>query len=119
MLADQLREKIIETVAAKGGHLASNLGVIELTIALHSVFNTPDDKIIWDVGHQSYVHKMITGRRERFPTLKQLGGLSGYCKRSESEHDIFEAGHGCTSISAALGFAKARICAAAMRRSSP
>jgi 1-deoxy-D-xylulose-5-phosphate synthase len=107
-LAREIREELVSSLSQTGGHLAPNLGVVELTLALHAVLDSPRDKIIWDVGHQSYVHKMITGRRERFPTLKQLGGLSGYCKRSESEHDIFEAGHGCTSISAALGFAKAR-----------
>jgi 1-deoxy-D-xylulose-5-phosphate synthase len=107
-LAQEIRAELISSLSRTGGHLAPNLGVVELTIALHRELDSPHDKIIWDVGHQSYVHKMLTGRTERFPTLKQLGGLSGYCKRSESPHDIFEAGHGCTSISAALGFAKAR-----------
>ena len=96
------------TVSANGGHLASNLGAVELTIALHRVFDSPRDKIIWDVGHQSYVHKLLTGRRERFSTIRQYGGLSGFTSRSESEHDPFGAGHASTSISAALGMAIAR-----------
>lgn len=96
------------TVSANGGHLASNLGAVELTIALHRVFNSPRDKLIWDVGHQSYVHKLLTGRRERFATLRQYGGLSGFTNRSESEHDPFGAGHASTSVSAALGMAIAR-----------
>ena len=91
-----------------GGHLASNLGVVELTLALHKVFNTPIDKIIWDVGHQSYVHKIITGRREQFETLRQMGGISGFPKCSESEYDSFDTGHSSTSVSAALGYARAR-----------
>jgi 1-deoxy-D-xylulose-5-phosphate synthase len=95
-------------VSANGGHLASNLGAVELTIALHRVFDSPRDKIIWDVGHQSYVHKLLTGRRERFSTIRQYGGLSGFTNRSESEHDPFGAGHASTSVSAALGMAIAR-----------
>jgi len=98
----------VTTVSANGGHLASNLGAVELTIALHRVFNSPRDKLIWDVGHQSYVHKLLTGRRERFATLRQYGGLSGFTNRSESEHDPFGAGHASTSVSAALGMAIAR-----------
>jgi len=98
----------VTTVSANGGHLASNLGAVELTIALHRVFDSPRDKIIWDVGHQSYVHKLLTGRRERFSTIRQYGGLSGFTSRSESEHDPFGAGHASTSISAALGMAIAR-----------
>ena len=107
-LAAQIRAELVSVLARNGGHLAPNLGVVELTIALHSVFNSPKDKIIWDVGHQSYVHKLLTGRRDRFHTIRQLGGLSGFCRRDESPHDAFGAGHGSTSISAALGFAVAR-----------
>ena len=107
-LAQELREYILETVSKNGGHLASNLGVIELTIELHSVFNTPKDKIVWDVGHQAYAHKIITGRREQFKTLRQLDGLAGFPKTSESEYDSFNTGHSSTSISAALGMARAR-----------
>ena len=107
-LAKQIRETIIGQVAKHGGHLASSLGVVELTLALHYVFDTPDDKLVWDVGHQAYVHKLITGRYERFGTLRQQGGISGFLKRNESEYDCFGAGHASTSISAALGFAAAR-----------
>lgn len=107
-LAGELRDVIIRTVAETGGHLASSLGVIELTIALHRVFNTPGDKIIWDVGHQAYAHKLLTGRYARFSTLRQLDGLSGFPKRDESPHDCFDVGHSSTSISAALGMATAR-----------
>ncbi|HUT67529.1 MAG TPA: 1-deoxy-D-xylulose-5-phosphate synthase [Dehalococcoidales bacterium] len=107
-LATELRHEIITTVTTTGGHLASNLGVVELTIALHRVFNSPSDKIIWDVGHQSYVHKLLTGRRKEFGSLRQYGGLSGFTCRDESEHDPFGAGHASTSISAALGMVIAR-----------
>jgi 1-deoxy-D-xylulose-5-phosphate synthase len=107
-LASQLREKIISHVAVHGGHLASSLGVIELTLAMHFVYNTPEDIIVWDVGHQAYVHKLLTGRYDRFDTLRKKGGLSGFLKRSESPYDAFGAGHASTSISAALGFAVAR-----------
>ncbi len=107
-LAAELRREIITTVTTTGGHLASNLGVVELTIALHRVFNSPRDKIIWDVGHQSYVHKLLTGRRHEFGSLRQYGGLSGYTCRDESEHDPFGAGHASTSVSAALGMVIAR-----------
>ena len=107
-LAKELREYILQVVSENGGHLASNLGVVELTIALHSVFNVPKDKIVWDVGHQSYVHKIITGRREQFKTLRKKGGLSGFPKSSESEYDSFNTGHSSTSISVALGMARAR-----------
>jgi 1-deoxy-D-xylulose-5-phosphate synthase len=107
-LAEELRQEIISTVTITGGHLASNLGVVELTLALHRVFDSPKDKIIWDVGHQSYVHKLLTGRRERFSTLRQFKGISGFTSRDESEHDPFGAGHASTSISAALGMAVAR-----------
>jgi 1-deoxy-D-xylulose-5-phosphate synthase len=107
-LAREIREYLIESVSKTGGHLASNLGVVELTLALHSVFNTPYDKIVWDVGHQAYVHKMLTGRKDKFDTLRQLNGISGFPKTSESEHDSFNTGHSSTSISAALGMARAR-----------
>ncbi len=107
-LASQIRETIIGQVAKHGGHLASSLGVVELTLALHYVFNAPDDKIVWDVGHQAYVHKLLTGRYDRFDTLRQQGGISGFLKRNESVYDCFGAGHATTSISAALGFAVAR-----------
>lgn len=108
VLAQEIRETLIQVVSDNGGHLAPNLGVVELTLALHMVFHTPEDKIIWDVGHQSYVHKLLTGRYEQFHTVRTLDGLSGFPKRSESEHDAFGAGHSSTSISAAVGFAKAR-----------
>lgn len=108
VLAEEIRHFLIEKVSITGGHLASNLGVVELTLALHKVFNTPEDKIVWDVGHQSYVHKIITGRREQFDTLRQLGGISGFPKNCESDCDCFNTGHSSTSISAALGIAKAR-----------
>jgi len=107
-LSEEIRERIIETVSCTGGHLASSLGVIELTIALHYVFDSPTDKIIWDVGHQSYAHKLITGRESRFSTLRQYRGISGFPKRTESPHDHFGTGHSSTSISAALGMAEAR-----------
>jgi 1-deoxy-D-xylulose-5-phosphate synthase len=107
-LAAEIRRELVTTVMANGGHLASNLGAVELTIALHRVFDSPRDKIIWDVGHQSYVHKLLTGRRQRFASLRQYGGLSGFTSRSESEHDPFGAGHASTSVSAALGMAIAR-----------
>ena len=107
-LAQEIREYILQVVSENGGHLASNLGVVELTMALHSVFNMPKDKIVWDVGHQSYVHKIITGRREEFKTLRKLNGLSGFPKINESEYDNFNTGHSSTSISAALGMARAR-----------
>jgi 1-deoxy-D-xylulose-5-phosphate synthase len=108
VLADELRHETIETVSRTGGHLGSSLGVVELTVAIHAVFNTPMDKLIWDVGHQCYPHKIITGRRDRMGTLRQKGGLSGFTKRSESEYDPFGAAHSSTSISAALGFAVGR-----------
>jgi 1-deoxy-D-xylulose-5-phosphate synthase len=104
-LADELRAEMIDAVSTSGGHLGSGLGVVELTVALHFVFNTPQDKLVWDVGHQCYPHKIITGRRDRIRTLRQGGGLSGFTKRSESEYDPFGAAHSSTSISAALGFA--------------
>jgi len=107
-LAAEVRNKIIETVARTGGHLAPNLGVVELTIALHYVFNAPRDKILWDVGHQSYTHKLLTGRRDRFDTLRTYGGISGFPKRSESRYDTFDTGHSSTSISAGLGISTAK-----------
>ncbi|MFO7764908.1 MAG: 1-deoxy-D-xylulose-5-phosphate synthase [Pelovirga sp.] len=106
-VARELRERIVAVVAANGGHLASSLGVVELTIALHRVFKSPDDRIIWDVGHQAYAHKLLTGRQQEFSTLRQWQGLSGFPKRQESAHDIFDVGHSSTSISAALGMAAA------------
>ncbi|MFI5330141.1 MAG: 1-deoxy-D-xylulose-5-phosphate synthase [Desulfobaccales bacterium] len=107
-LAQEIREKIIATVSKTGGHLAPSLGTVELTIALHYVFDCPKDKIVWDVGHQAYAHKLLTGRRDRFETLRQFGGLSGFPKRNESPCDAFDTGHSSTSISAALGLAAAR-----------
>src|SRR5690606_4330777 len=106
-LADELRTFVLESVAQTGGHLSSNLGTVELTVALHHVFNTPEDRIVWDVGHQTYPHKILTGRRERMPSLRQLGGLSGFPQRAESEYDTFGTAHSSTSISAALGMALA------------
>jgi 1-deoxy-D-xylulose-5-phosphate synthase len=107
-LADEVRKRIVEVVSKTGGHLASSLGVVELTIAIHYVFDTPEDKVIWDVGHQAYAHKLLTGRQERFDTLRQYEGLSGFTKRSESEYDPFTTGHSSTSISAGLGIACAK-----------
>ena len=107
-LADELRKLVIETVSNAGGHFASNLGVVELTIALHSTFNLPKDVIVWDVGHQTYIHKILTGRKDKFSTLRKFGGLAGFPKTSESEYDYFNTGHSSTSISAALGIARAR-----------
>ncbi len=107
LLSSEIREFLTEKVSKTGGHLASNLGVVELTLALHRVFELPNDRIIWDVGHQSYVHKILTERKDRFDTLRQGGGLSGFTNRDESEYDCFGAGHSSTSISAALGFAEA------------
>lgn len=107
-LCKELRADLIHTVAKTGGHLGSSLGVVELSVALHYVFNTPEDKIVWDVGHQAYIHKMLTGRRDKMSTIRQSGGLSGFTKRAESPHDAFGAGHSSTSISAALGMAVGR-----------
>jgi len=104
----EIREALIDTVSKTGGHLGAGLGTVELAVALHYVFRTPEDRIIWDVGHQAYPHKLLTGRRDRFQTLRQYGGLSGFLKRSESEYDVMGAGHASTSISAALGVATAR-----------
>ena len=105
-LAEELRGRLIDVISKNGGHLSSNLGVVELTVSLHFVFDSPDDRILWDVGHQSYVHKLLTGRRDQFDTLRQFGGLSGFPNPTESAHDAFVAGHSGNSISAALGFAE-------------
>ncbi len=107
-LAGEIREEILNTVSRTGGHLASSLGVVELTIALHRIFNAPQDRLLWDVGHQAYAHKLLTGRLERFHTLRQMNGISGFPKREESPYDCFDVGHSSTSISAALGMAAAR-----------
>ena len=107
-LASEIRQELVAVVSTNGGHLASNLGTVELTIALHRVFDSPKDKIIWDVGHQAYTHKLLTGRRHRFASLRQYEGLSGFTSRGESKHDPFGAGHASTSVSAALGMAVAR-----------
>ena len=103
-----MRQETIDAVSTTGGHLGAGLGVVELTVALHYIFDTPRDRLIWDVGHQSYPHKILTGRRDRIRTLRQEGGLSGFTKRAESEYDPFGAAHSSTSISAALGMAVAR-----------
>ena len=108
VLANELRTEVISAVSETGGHLGSSLGVVELSVAIHAVFNTPMDKLIWDVGHQCYPHKILTGRRDRIRTLRQKDGLSGFTKRSESQFDPFGAAHSSTSISAALGFAVGR-----------
>ncbi|MBI3735080.1 1-deoxy-D-xylulose-5-phosphate synthase, partial [Candidatus Sumerlaeota bacterium] len=107
-VAEEIREEILRVMAINGGHLASSLGAVELAVALHHVYNTPADRLVWDVGHQAYAHKILTGRRGQFPTIRQDGGLSGFLKRSESPYDTFGAGHASTSISAALGMALAR-----------
>lgn len=107
-LAKEIRQELVDVVSVNGGHLAPNLGVVELTIALHKVFDSPEDKIVWDVGHQTYVHKLLTNRRKQFSTLRKFQGLSGFPKREESVYDCFDTGHSSTSISAALGFAQAR-----------
>src|SRR5947208_10234323 len=107
-VADELRREVVDAVAATGGHLGAGLGVVELTVALHYIFDTPGDRLVWDVGHQAYPHKILTGRRSRMRTLRQGAGLSGFTKRAESEYDPFGAAHSSTSISASLGFAVAR-----------
>ena len=107
-LCSEIREKLIEVVSVNGGHLASNLGIVELTVMLHRSFNCPKDSIVWDVGHQSYVHKMLTGRFDEIDTIRKRDGLAGFPKRSESKYDAFNAGHSSTSISAAYGIAKAK-----------
>ena len=106
-VANELREELIDVVSDTGGHLGAGLGVVELTIALHYVFDTPKDKLVWDVGHQTYPHKIITGRRDRIRSLRKGGGLSGFTKRAESEYDPFGAAHSSTSISSTLGMAVA------------
>ncbi len=106
--AQEIRQFLIEKVSKTGGHLASNLGVVELTISLFNVFNFDKDKVIWDVGHQSYVHKILTGRKDQFDGLRNYGGISGFPKREESKYDFFETGHSSTSLSAAIGMARAR-----------
>src|SRR5436189_6082067 len=107
-LSEEIRHELITKLAANGGHLGPNLGVVELTLALHSVFTTPSDKFVWDVSHQSYVHKILTGRRDRFHTIRTTDGLNGFSLRTESEHDCYGAGHAGTALSAALGMAAAR-----------
>ncbi len=107
-LSAQLRQSVIESVSKTGGHLASNLGIVEITVGLHHVFDSPKDKILWDVGHQAYVHKMLTGRRDCFDSLRQYKGLSGFINPLESDHDAFIAGHSSTSVSLAVGMAIAR-----------
>ena len=104
-LADELRAFLLDSVSQTGGHLSSNLGTVELSVALHYVYNTPEDRIVWDVGHQTYPHKILTGRRDRMGSLRQLGGLSGFPRRDESEYDTFGTAHSSTSISAAMGMA--------------
>src|SRR3989338_5053791 len=108
ILAEEIRELIINAVASSGGHLASSLGAVELIIGIHYCLNAPEDIIIWDVGHQAYAHKILTGRKDRFSTIRMLGGLSGFPNKYESEYDVFTTGHGSTSISTALGMAAAR-----------
>ena len=108
-LCDELRQYILHSVSKTGGHLSSNLGTVELTVALHYVFNTPYDRLVWDVGHQTYPHKVLTGRREQMSTLRMYGGLAGFPKRDESEYDAFGTAHSSTSISAVLGMAHAAL----------
>src|SRR5690349_6814699 len=107
-LADELRQEVISAVSVTGGHLGAGLGTVELAVALHYVFNTPEDKLVWDVGHQAYPHKVLTGSRDNFHTIRQYGGISGFLRRAESDYDTFGAGHASTAISAALGMATAR-----------
>ena len=108
LLCSEIRSFLIESVSKSGGHLASNLGVVELTVALHMVYNLPVDKLIWDVGHQSYVHKLLTGRKSKFADLRKYKGLSGFPKTTESEYDSFNTGHSSTSVSAAVGMSRSR-----------
>ena len=115
-LAAEIREEVISVVSEVGGHFASTLGAVELTLALHYVFNTPEDRIVWDTGHQAYAHKLICGRRNRLATIRQLNGLSGFLSREESEYDVFGAGHAGTSISAALGMVEAKDLEGASRK---
>ena len=116
-VANELRQRLIQAVSQTGGHFSSNLGTVELTIALHYVYNTPQDRLVWDVGHQTYAHKMLTGRMERMPTLRQRGGLSGFPHREESVYDAFGTAHSSTSISAALGMAMAAKLTGSLRKS--
>jgi 1-deoxy-D-xylulose-5-phosphate synthase len=116
-LANELRQRLIQSVSQTGGHFSSNLGTVELTIALHYVYNTPQDRLVWDVGHQTYAHKMLTGRMDRMPTLRQRGGLSGFPQREESAYDAFGTAHSSTSISAALGMATAAKLTGSARKS--
>jgi 1-deoxy-D-xylulose-5-phosphate synthase len=116
LLADELRQFVIDSVSQTGGHLSSNLGTVELTIALHYVFNTPEDRLVWDVGHQTYPHKILTGRRDQMKTLRQFKGISGFPRRDESEYDTFGTAHASTSISAALGMALAAMTKGEMDR---
>ena len=106
-VADEVRQEVVDVVSQTGGHFGSNLGSVELTVALHYVLDTPHDRLVWDVGHQTYPHKILTGRRSRMHSLRQLGGVSGFPRREESEFDTFGVGHSSTSISAALGMARA------------
>ena len=108
VLAEEIRKFLIQSISVTGGHLGSNLGAVELTMALHLFLNLPEDKLIWDVGHQSYTHKILTGRRDGFVNLRKFGGMSGFPKRKESDCDCFDTGHSSTSISAGLGMVKAR-----------
>src|SRR2546425_2231186 len=108
LLCQEIRDFTVESVQKTGGHISSSLGTVELTVALHRIFDSPRDKLVWDTGHQAYVHKILTGRQDRFGGLRQLGGISGFLMRTESEHDMFGAGHAGTSISAAHGMAVAR-----------
>ena len=108
LLTYEIRDFLVDKVSRTGGHLSSNLGAVELSIAIHRVFDTPKDKVIWDVGHQTYVHKILTGRADNFDTLRQMGGMSGFPKKSESPFDTFDTGHSSSSISVALGMAAAR-----------
>src|SRR3954463_8458667 len=107
-VADEIRQYILETMSRVGGHTGASLGAVELAVALHYAFDTPRDRLVWDVGHQAYAHKILTGRREQLSTVKQYGGISGFLRRDESEYDTFGAGHASTSLSAALGMAIAR-----------
>ena len=107
-VADEVRQFIIDTCSRVGGHTGASLGAVELAVAMHYVFDTPNDRLVWDVGHQAYAHKILTGRRDELHTIKQLDGLSGFLRRDESEYDTFGAGHASTSLSAALGMAVAR-----------
>ena len=107
-VADAIRQHILETMSRVGGHTGASLGAVELAVALHYAFDTPHDRLVWDVGHQAYAHKILTGRRDQLPPVKQYGGISGFLRRDESEYDVFGAGHASTSLSAALGMAIAR-----------